>query len=209
MYSNFETINDDRKKLILDACIHEFAERGYEQASTNVMIREAGISKGILFHYFKSKKGLFLYIVEYALRTLVEEYNKYSFQTTGDIFRRLSELSIIKLKINQTYPKLSKLLVDALANSPEDIHAEVERRYNQISQEYLPLFFQDIDYTKFRSGVDPAKAIEIIMLFIEALGNKYMKECQSIKNDWLENYDQLLAEYNSYMEILKYGMYSN
>ena len=208
MYSNFENLSEERKKIILDACIHEFAENGYEKASTNTIVKDAGISKGILFHYFKNKRGLFLYVVDYCIRTLVDEYNKYPLKETGDIFKRLSELSVIKLRLTHANPKLSKIMMGALGNSPEDIRLEVEERYSQLSSEYMPEIFKGIDYSKFRNGVNPSKAIEILMLFLEALGDKYMKNYQGKEQELLQNYDKLMEEYNEYMEILMYGMYS-
>ena len=208
MYSNFENLNEEKKKTILDACIHEFAAKGYEQASTNTIVKEAGISKGILFHYFKNKRGLFLYIVDHCIRTFVEAYDKYSLQETRDIFQRLSEVSVIKLKLTHENPEISKIIVEALVNSQEDIRSEVERKYNQLSSEYMSAFFREIDYSKFRSGVNPAKAIEILMLFLKALGDKYVKDYQGQEQALLQNYDKLMEEYNEYMEILKYGMYS-
>jgi Transcriptional regulator len=208
MYESFENLSEDKKDSILEACIREFAEKGYENASTNTITREAGISKGILFHYFHNKKSLFLYVFDYCIKTLVEEYNKYSLTETGDIFQRLSELSVIKLKLTHVNPEKSKLLMKALAISQEDLRTEVERRYSRLTKEYMPEIFKKIDYSKFRSEVDPLKAIEILMLFLEALGDKYMKRYRGGEHDLLQNYDKLIEEYNEYMEILKFGMYS-
>ena len=209
MYSNFENLSDEKKKIILNACIHEFAEKGYEQASTNMIVKEAGISKGILFHYFKNKRGLFLYVVDYCFRTLIEEYDQYPLRQMGDIFQRLSEVSVIKLKLTHENPEKSKIIMEALVNSPEDIRAEIELKYSRLSSEYMSAFFQEIDYSKFRSGVNPSKSIEILMLFLKALGDKYMKDYQGKEQEMLQNYDKLMEEYNEYMEILKYGMYSS
>jgi len=89
LYKNFLNLNQDKQKKILEVCIHEFAERGYENASTNTIIKEAGISKGILFHYFQNKRSLFLYIVDYCFQEVLEEYKKYPLTETGDIFKRL------------------------------------------------------------------------------------------------------------------------
>lgn len=209
MYSNFENLSEEKKKTILDACIHELAEKGYEQASTNTIVKEAGISKGILFHYFKNKRGLFLYVVDYCFRTLVEEYNQYPLQETRDIFQRLSEVGVIKLKLTHENPEMSKIIMEALVNSQEDIRSEIESKYRQLSNEYMSAFFQEIDNSKFRSGVNPAKAIEILMLFLKALGDKYVMNYQGKEQELLQSYDQLMEEYNEYMEILKYGMYSS
>lgn len=209
VYSNFENLSDEKKKSILEACIHEFAEKGYEKASTNAIVKEAGISKGILFHYFKSKRGLFQYVLDYCFQTFMDEYNKYPFKETGDIFQRLAEQSVIKLKLINENPDISRIIIQALGSSQVDISSEVEKRYNQFTSEYFLKFFQDIDYSKFRSGVNPTMAIEILILFLKALGDKYLKDYQGKEPELLQhNYDDLMEEYNEYMEILKYGMYS-
>jgi len=209
LYETFENLNQDKRETILEACIQEFAERGYEKASTNSMIREAGISKGILFHYFGNKRSLFLYIVDYCLQTIVEEYNKYSLTETRDIFKRLIELGVLKLKINHAYPEMSKILLEALLNSPEDMRLIIESKYSRFSKEYMPILFQDIDYSMFRKGVNTTKAIETLMLFIEALSQKYLKDYEGKQEDLLQDIDKIMDEYYEYMEILKYGMYSS
>ena len=207
MYNNFENLNEGKMKNILDACIHEFADKGYDKASTNTIIKEAGISKGILFHYFKSKKNLFFYIIDHCIQKLLEEYKKYPLTETRDIFQRLSELGVIKLKIAQTHPDLIRLFMEALEKAPQEMRSEIEKKYIQVSKEFMPMFFEDVDYSKFRRDVEPSKAIEIIMLFLGALGEKYLQNYKGKEKELFQNYDKILAEYNVYMEILMYGMY--
>lgn len=60
----FKKLSEEKQELILKVCIEEFAKNGYDHTSTDVLTSKAGISKGILFHYFKSKKNLYLYIVK-------------------------------------------------------------------------------------------------------------------------------------------------
>ena len=47
------------RQKIIDAALKEFGQHGYEGASTNQICLSAGISKGLLYHYFKSKENLF------------------------------------------------------------------------------------------------------------------------------------------------------
>ncbi|AFQ45470.1 TetR/AcrR family transcriptional regulator [Desulfosporosinus meridiei] len=209
MYENFENLKEDKKKKILDACIFEFADKGYDKASTNAITNEAGISKGILFHYFKNKKALFNYVLDYCMQTMTEEFMKYPLTETKDIFQRFSELGVIKLKIAQEYPYIVKLFMEALVSPPEDMRSEIEKKYLQASKRYMTTFFKDIDYSKFRSGVEPSKAIEVITLFIGALGEKYLKDYKGKEHELFQDYDKIMAEYMGYMEILKYGMYSS
>ncbi|MCB8815532.1 TetR/AcrR family transcriptional regulator [Desulfosporosinus shakirovi] len=209
MYDNFENLNEEKKKKILDVCIHEFADKGYDKASTNSIIKEAGISKGILFHYFNNKKSLFFYMLDHCMQVMMGEFTKYPLTETKDIFQRFSELGVIKFKIAQKYPYIVKLFMEALASPPDDIRSEIEQKYIQASKEYMPTFFEDIDYSKFRNGVVPSKAIQIIILFLGALGEKYLKDYKGKEHEMFQDYDKIMAEYMEYMEILKYGMYGS
>ena len=55
MYDTFENLPEEKRKKILEICLDEFSENSYENSSTNTIVKRAGISKGILFHYFKNK----------------------------------------------------------------------------------------------------------------------------------------------------------
>ena len=66
MPDNFTRIPIEEQERILEACITEFAQNGFTQASTNAIIKRAGIPKGTLFYFFGSKKELYLYVIDQA-----------------------------------------------------------------------------------------------------------------------------------------------
>lgn len=68
MIQSFLRLSAIKQKRILDACLEEFVLHGFEQASTNKMVEKARIPKGTLFHYFGSKKDLFLFLVDSAVQ---------------------------------------------------------------------------------------------------------------------------------------------
>ena len=53
-----------RRAEILDAAGRLFAERGYEAVSASEVARLAGVTPGLLHHYFGGKRGLFVTLVE-------------------------------------------------------------------------------------------------------------------------------------------------
>ena len=55
---------DERKEEILDVAEQLFAAKGFDNASTNDIIREIGIARGILYHHFASKEEILDAIVE-------------------------------------------------------------------------------------------------------------------------------------------------
>src|SRR3954462_1136940 len=72
-YSRLQT--DERRRQLLEAGAKVFTERSYDYASMAEVARVAGISKGLLSHYFPSKRDLFVATLEAAaaeLRDLTE-----------------------------------------------------------------------------------------------------------------------------------------
>lgn len=52
---------------ILKSALKEFSKLGYNNASTNKIAKLAGVSKGSLFNYFRSKKNLFEEVLNYSI----------------------------------------------------------------------------------------------------------------------------------------------
>src|SRR3954466_5338279 len=61
-YSRLQT--DERRRQLLEAGARVFTEHSYEDASMAEVARAAGISKGLLYHYFPSKRDLFVATLE-------------------------------------------------------------------------------------------------------------------------------------------------
>ena len=55
-----EEKNAATRRRILDAAADEFSRRGYDGASLNTVCARSGLSKGIIYHYFKAKDELYL-----------------------------------------------------------------------------------------------------------------------------------------------------
>ncbi|MQA63517.1 MAG: TetR family transcriptional regulator [Actinophytocola sp.] len=55
---------DERREQILACAIRLFGERPYAAVSTTDVAREAGVARGLINHYFDSKRGLYLEVVQ-------------------------------------------------------------------------------------------------------------------------------------------------
>jgi len=60
-------IRDERKEQIIAAALKVFARRGIIGTKMSMIAAEAGISHGLLYHYFKSKEELFNTLVQEAM----------------------------------------------------------------------------------------------------------------------------------------------
>ena len=75
---------EERREEILEAALTEFADHGYEGASTDVIARAVGISQPYLFRLFGTKKGLYLASAERCLADTYETFRAASDGLTGE-----------------------------------------------------------------------------------------------------------------------------
>lgn len=121
MVSKFLNLDSEKQNRILNAAINEFAEKGYENASTNEIVKDAGISKGLLFHYFKNKKQLFLFLYDYCIDVSMTEFYKKIDLNERDFFVRLRQIHLIKAELLNKYPKMLKFIEVANMEKSSDI----------------------------------------------------------------------------------------
>jgi len=204
----FESLPEDKRKLIIDVCMEEFAQNGYEKASTNTIVKNAGISKGILFHYFGSKKNLYLYVLDYAIEVFTDKFYGISSDVPADLIDRIIYYGIGKLKLYYEYPAVSKLIMDAFLNIPQELKSEIIERYQKVYDQNIPILIKDIDKTKFRDGIDRDKAVELVIMCMEGMNIKYINMFKSYP-ERMTNMEEVFNEIKEYFEILKGGLYGS
>ena len=57
---------------LIDVGLRLFVEQGYEGTSPDALLREAGASKGALYHHFEGKQALFEAIFEQVARKSIQ-----------------------------------------------------------------------------------------------------------------------------------------
>jgi TetR/AcrR family transcriptional regulator len=215
LYSAFEKQPKEKKDLIIKVAIEEFVKNGYEKASTDVITRRAGISKGILFHYFKSKKNLYLYLVNYVkdflTELVMEEMEKIQ---SDDFFERIKEIVLLKQKLTVQYLQETQFITDAFTNPPVAVKKEMEeiikKHYEAYQEDFLlkHVYIKDLIQTeKLREDISVDTVIHMTMLIAEQLSNKYMAIYKNKQMDVMSGVESLIRELNEYLKIMKYGIY--
>ena len=64
--NEISTLEVNARERLLNTATVLFAEKGYAGASVREIVEKAGVSKPVLYYYFKSKEGLFYAILEWA-----------------------------------------------------------------------------------------------------------------------------------------------
>lgn len=208
-YENFEKIPAEEQERILQACVAEFARNGYRQASTNTIVREAGIPKGTLFYFFGSKKDLFLYVVEHAIRRYAERHAGLAGEMPADLFERLLHLGRTRFQFAAEEPELFRLLYNAFIQAPEEIQAALRERAGGYAAASAEMLTAGLDRSRFREGVSVEQAIALIQLTLDGLLNKYLDELKEMSpEEALALVERITEECRGYFELIQRGIYT-
>src|ERR1700740_231968 len=74
----------ERREIVLEAAVPEFAVHGLGGLSTEDVARRAGISQPYLFRLFPTKKALFLALVDRCFRKVQDTFTTAAGDLTGD-----------------------------------------------------------------------------------------------------------------------------
>ena len=71
----FEKLTAEKQERILEAAAREFAAQGFDGASMNRILVQAGISKGAAYYYFDDKADLFITAVSHYSQIMIGDLN--------------------------------------------------------------------------------------------------------------------------------------
>lgn len=111
VYSRFDNLDRETQERLIQVAGEEFAERGYESASVNRIIEQAGMSKGSLYYYFADKADLYATVVERATAQMIQLAGGFSLDHLSadsfwQVFESLMRESMQYLEKNPWYMKL-------------------------------------------------------------------------------------------------------
>lgn len=206
MISKFLKLEPEKRDRILNAAISEFAQKGYKNASTNEIVKEAGISKGLIFHYFKNKKQLYLFLYDYLMEIIGEEYFQKSWLDEKDFLEKIRMASLAKLELFRRFPLIFKFFLTAYSETDDEVKEEVDVRSQKMIEISLPRIYDNVDMSYLREGVDRQKAIKLIVWALEGYANSKIPEFKTM--DEL-GFSDLVTELATYLEILKKCFFKN
>ena len=99
-----EEKNLQTRRRIMDSALNEFSKQGYGASSINTICSAQGISKGIIYHYFKTKDDLFLACVEECFCLLTEYLRSKMQDAESDTERQLEEYFAVRMSFFTEYP---------------------------------------------------------------------------------------------------------
>lgn len=199
MTDAFARLDEAKQKRILDAAMAEFAQHGFEQASTNRIVRAAGIGKGMLFHYFNSKLDLFRYLVDYSLAYVESRYMVRVDLRNPDFLKRLAGAAQIKMEAAVHDPHMFNFLSLVYLNEMERLTPHQQKAIEAFQVEVWTSLYENIDTTLFRPDVPAEHVIKVMHWTIagyqqELIARLQQEEVTSVDLTlYFDEYYELLA----------------
>src|SRR5690625_4938817 len=191
MQLKISNLEPKRKNAILNAALKEFSTKGFDDASTNVIAKEAGISKGLMFHYINSKEDLFLFLYDYCADRINKEYIDLMNFNEKDIFERLRQSYILQIDLLQQYPWIFDFIMMTDITNSDDVNKKLEERVNEKLSRCQEEMFEIVDEIKFREGLNLERCKQIIFWTNVGFTNEIQEDIRKTKITELD-YDKLL-----------------
>ena len=91
----------------------------------------AGISKSLLFYYFRNKKELYLFLWENCAETTIEFLTRYECYNQKELFESMERGMRAKMEIIRLYPDMGKFVIKAFYEKDPEISAAIQESYHR------------------------------------------------------------------------------
>ena len=159
-----ETETNAREKILRVATVL-FSEKGYASSSVREIVELAGVTKPVLYYYFKNKEGLFRAILAWAAQ-LQEELLKAVMEIPGSMLERLIYLSrqgYQRVMENQALVKMIHMLI---FGPPQGVPSyDYDAYHRTMIRAIRTIYLKALENGEVREA-DPE---EVAMLFLSVL----------------------------------------
>ncbi len=158
-----ETIN----KLI-DSGIQLFGERGFSGGSITAIAQNAGVSKGIMYHYFKNKEELYLKCMEVCFNDYINYMEENIEKNKGkntDFRQSFENHLMLRNDFFQEHPFHKKLFDYSIVQKPEHLVKEIQNLRKPLIATNIKFFEEALAHIEKGKGVTTQDALNFFNIF--------------------------------------------
>ena len=195
----------DTKVMILKVALQLFMENGYKRTSYQDLIKKTGLSKGAIYHHFKSKEEILTSVFDF----MYAASNETTPFESGTLVK--DEQSFIKLYVDikkaqikgfKEFLGVKKLNFNKFVFFFEAINENDDlKKFGAVATKLEIKFVEKCfislkKHNKLAKGKDPAILAESLHFMVEGAGTiKYFTENAVEENDWIIMYEKSLKDF--------------
>lgn len=196
----FSNLPKEKQNTIIDAALKTFGTNGYKKTSISDIAVAAGISKAMVFHYFGTKKALYLYLINLCGTIMINEVNEKFDNNITDFFDRIKMSSNIEISAMKRHAAIPSFLASAYFENDEEVKEDLKDIFAGSEDFRNKIAFDGMDTSMFKEGVD----LRLLMKMLLWMAEGYTKE---MSNKEEINFDNMLDEFNKCLDMLKNNFY--
>lgn len=154
MNEKFFSLPEEKQKTILNAGYRVFSQNSYNHSPMQEVADEAGISKALLFHYFRNKKELYLYLLDTGARVTVEYLTQCGCYEQEDLFAAMYEGVKAKVEVMRRYPDMTAFVLKAYYEKDEEVRGEVQKIIEHYGGFRANAYLVNLAPERFRPGLN-------------------------------------------------------
>lgn len=110
---------EDRREQIIDAAMNIFAQKGFSRATNKDIAREAGITPGLIYHYFENKEALLKAIIEErSPLQLMRSIPPHMWSLPATTFLPSLLMQILEIVENERFIQLIRVFLPEIIHNP-------------------------------------------------------------------------------------------
>lgn len=172
MNEKFFDLKKEKQDRMINASLKVFGMRGYRFASTDDIVKEAGISKGLLFHYFDSKLGVYSFIYDYSVRFMSMELKAAVNAKEANFFALHKQMAAGRLQVLKNYPCMQLFLEKCSVEDVNEALLAIAEKKEELNNLYES-FDAQADFTKLPAGTDAAKLRVVLRYTLKNLMDEH------------------------------------
>lgn len=154
MNEKFFALPKERRQAILNAGYRVFSQNTYKKTPVSEIAASAGISKSLLFYYFRNKQELYVFLWENCVRTTVRYMNAYDCYRQTNLFEMLRRGMQAKMHIMYEYPDMGHFAVKAFYEEDPAVAPAVHESYEKYKNADAKDALEGLDPGQFKEGID-------------------------------------------------------
>lgn len=156
MNQRFFNLPIEKQQAIINAGYRVFSQNSYKNSPMSEIASAAGISKSLLFHYFKNKKELYLFLWDKCAETTIEFLTRYGCYGQTELFESMERGMRAKMEIIRLYPDMGTFTIKAFYEKDKDICMAIQESYHKYFNLKAEKTRLNLDPSQFIPGLDVA-----------------------------------------------------
>lgn len=191
MNAKFFDLKKEKQDRMINASLKIFALNGYAHASTDDIVREAHISKGLLFHYFESKIGVYSFLCDYAVKYFSLELSSAIDPSEKSYFAIRKQVEAARLQMLKSYPYMQLFINRCKREDVPEALIETEDSRKQY-EKALETIYSKSDVEKIKAETDNSMLIDMLDFTLDSLMENHLRDGSfNAENQYKENLDYL------------------